>query len=188
MLTSAAISALIIANGAIVPRLPEKELNCLAQNIYHEARGESEYGQMAVTHVVMNRVSSKDFPNTPCQVIKQARYRNGQIIRNACQFSWYCDGEVDVNPKNPTNKEAWEKSVQVAIDSYLLYYLGVDMSKGAINYHATYVTPKWSRTMKKTAHIGYHVFYRRKGDKSYNQNLMSTRTLAFLQIVHTKKN
>jgi len=33
----------------------------------------------------------------------------------------------------------------------------------ATHYHATYVNPRWSHTMKKMKKIGLHIFYRTKG-------------------------
>ena len=52
---------------------------CLALAIYYESRSESMLGQVAVGQVVLNRVKSKHFPNTACDVVYQARtYKNGK--------------------------------------------------------------------------------------------------------------
>ena len=48
-------------------------LACLAMAIYFEARGEPTVGQIAVAHVIMNRVESDDFPNTVCGVVTQCK-------------------------------------------------------------------------------------------------------------------
>ena len=53
------------------PRIDRDPLHCLALNIYHEARGESDFGKIAVAHVVMNRVKSHRFPNSICKVVMQ---------------------------------------------------------------------------------------------------------------------
>ena len=45
-----------------------RHVECLAKNIYHEARGEPANGKQAVAHVVLNRVNRNDFPNTICAV------------------------------------------------------------------------------------------------------------------------
>ena len=76
------------------------EAICLATNIYHEARGESYAGKVAVANVTMNRVTSPKFPNTICDVVYQAQTKEnwkGNTVpkRNKCQFSWYCDGKSD---------------------------------------------------------------------------------------------
>jgi spore germination cell wall hydrolase CwlJ-like protein len=47
-------------------------LMCMALNIYHEAKNQSMLGQIAVGQVVMNRVEDRRFPNTVCEVVKQA--------------------------------------------------------------------------------------------------------------------
>ena len=40
-------------------------LFCLALNAYHEARNQDIRGMIAVTQVVMHRVESDLYPNTP---------------------------------------------------------------------------------------------------------------------------
>ena len=45
-------------------KLAEGEKLCLAQAIYHEARGESREGQLAVANVIINRAMSKKYPST----------------------------------------------------------------------------------------------------------------------------
>ena len=47
----------------------EKQLECLAKNIYFEARNEPFVGQFAVALVTLNRVNDTDFPNTVCEVV-----------------------------------------------------------------------------------------------------------------------
>ena len=81
-------------------------IECLALNMYHEARDQGSAGLLGVSSVVLNRVRDKRFPNTICEVIKQGPTReswkkNGIFypIRHKCQFSWWCDGKSD-NPKD----------------------------------------------------------------------------------------
>ena len=50
----------------------EKQLECLAKNIYFEARNEPFVGQFAVALVTLNRVHDTDFPNTVCEVVYEA--------------------------------------------------------------------------------------------------------------------
>ncbi len=87
------------------------EVNCLAQNIYFEARDQTTKGQIAVALVTINRVESRRFPNSICKVIHQARrYSNGKIKKHMCQFSWYCDGLSDT----PRDRIAWKVSKTIA--------------------------------------------------------------------------
>ena len=84
----------------------EPNLYCLAQNIYYEARGSSRADQMAVSDVVLNRVKDSRYPNTICDVVYQGKQRPSWkdptkmvMVRNMCQFSWYCDGKKDEPPE-----------------------------------------------------------------------------------------
>jgi spore germination cell wall hydrolase CwlJ-like protein len=133
-------------------RVSEKELNCMATAIYFEARGESYRGQIAVGQVVMNRVAHRLYPDTICGVVYQNQHR-----RNACQFSFACDGW----PERVTEMKAWAQAEEIARDVIAgkAYLTEVGY---ATHYHATYVRPHWAKRMKKETKIGLHVFYRFK--------------------------
>jgi spore germination cell wall hydrolase CwlJ-like protein len=122
---------------------------CLARAIYFEARSESEIGRLAVAQVIMNRVKSPFYPDTICDVV----YQNAER-RNACQFSFTCDGESD----NPRNGRAWKLAKSLA--SRAMAGEGeVQAIATATNYHADYVQPKWTGTMTRLVQIGRHIFY-----------------------------
>ncbi|MFO1171919.1 MAG: cell wall hydrolase [Hyphomicrobiaceae bacterium] len=129
-----------------------KEKRCLATAIYFEARGESIRGQQAVAQVIMNRVRLNYYPNTICGVVYEGADR-----LNSCQFSFACDRRADV----PKEKREWEIANEVAQDTVdgkiWLPEVGT-----ASHYHATYVSPSWTRMMTRTTRIGIHVFYRGK--------------------------
>ncbi|MFP4495767.1 MAG: cell wall hydrolase [Halochromatium sp.] len=127
----------------------DDELHCLALNIYHEARSEPLSGQIAVAQVTLNRVASKAFPHSVCEVVKQ-----GGQERNRCQFSWWCDGKSD----QPTEQRAWRRSLELG--RRVLAEQTPDPTNGALYYHADYVAPQWSRAFQRTAQIGRHLFYR----------------------------
>jgi spore germination cell wall hydrolase CwlJ-like protein len=125
------------------------EVNCLAQNIYFEARSEPVDGMLAVGHVVLNRVASKKFPDSVCKVVRQG----GERRLNRCQFSWWCDGRSD----EPRNKVSWNASRLIA----WFVYNGqtVDPTGGALWYHAEYVKPYWRTAFVTGPQIGRHIFY-----------------------------
>ena len=143
----------------------DKEVDCLAKNIYFEARDQIVKGQIAVALVTINRVNSKRFPNSICKVVKQAKYRNGKLVRNKCHFSWFCDGLSD----RPKDKIAWKVARTIA--KAILEQPGVhlkrfgerwkvnDFLNGATHYHREDVDPYWNRKMLKVATIGKHIFY-----------------------------
>lgn len=139
---------------------------CMAQNIYHEARGDNYAGQIAVADVVLNRVADSRYPDTICGVIKQAKLsewwltRGKEVpIKHQCQFSWYCDGKSD----KITNQRSWNQALAIA---YSIVTTGIyaGITEGATHYHATYVDPYWasSHQMQLIGPIGDHVFYKWK--------------------------
>ena len=56
-------------------KLHKDTINCMALNIYHEAKNQSVTGQIAVGLVVINRVKDNRFPSTICDVIMQGPIR-----------------------------------------------------------------------------------------------------------------
>ena len=132
------------------------ERECLAENVYFEARGQGQAGWVAVAQVTLNRVQDTRFPNTICEVVKQGlTYESGHPIKNKCQFSWYCDGKAD----EPQNENSWTKSVDHAVTMYS----GGEwrgLTEGSTHYHATYVSPSWAKEFTKIVQIGAHIFYR----------------------------
>jgi spore germination cell wall hydrolase CwlJ-like protein len=129
------------------------EIDCLARAVYFEARSESVAGQHAVARVILNRVDSAYYPDTVCEVV----YQN-QHMRNACQFSFACDG-TDVTIRE---EDAFEKAMQVATVNYRCDS-GCRAWKGDIarstHYHADYVNPFWSAKLERTGKLGRHIFY-----------------------------
>lgn len=130
------------------------EIECLAKNIYFEARSESDLSKKAVGLVTLNRVEHSSFPSNVCGVVKQAKLWRGKIIRNKCQFSWYCDGKSD----RPRERAAWNDSKVLAAGMY--FKKPFDVTYGATFYHADYVNPKWAKNLIPVAKIGSHKFYR----------------------------
>lgn len=135
----------------------EQERRCLAVGIYFEARGESHSGQVAVADVIMNRVASKDYPNTICGVVFQGSYR-----QTGCQFSFTCDGESD----RPRDLKPWRKAQHVASMVTMRDDRQRQVAENVLHYHADYVDPVWASNMFKVAKIGRHIFYSRTRSSS----------------------
>lgn len=127
--------------------LSKGQLNCLAQNVYHEARGESPKGQEAVAWVTLNRVASKQFPDDICKVVNQKG-----------QFSWTALASVREKISEVRAWNAARKVAQKVVDDYMAD--ASDPTKGATFYHADSVSPSWADSMKQTAVIGDHIFYK----------------------------
>tara|TARA_Y100001937_G_scaffold12102_1_gene15283 strand:- start:17 stop:445 length:429 start_codon:yes stop_codon:yes gene_type:complete len=136
----------------------ETALMCMAFNIYHEANNQSMLGQIAVGQVVMNRVEDSRFPDTVCEVVKQAVTYKGtdKPVLHKCQFSWYCDGKKD---EPNYDSKSWSKALRYAV-VVLGGDITLDFTDGATHYHATYVRPAWAKTKTRTTRIDRHIFYR----------------------------
>ena len=124
----------------------------MATAVYFEARGESYRGQVAVGQVVMNRLAHRLYPSTICGVV----YQN-QSMRNACQFSFACDGI----PETITDQKSWKQAQEIAkgVINGSLYLPEVEK---ATHYHANYVYPDWAPRLKRVTKIGHHIFYKFK--------------------------
>lgn len=127
--------------------LDQKEVLCVARNIYHESRSESVEGQIAVAQVVVNRQNSLD--KTACEVV-YAKH----------QFSWTTK-KPKVNLKDPIEREAFEDAAAIAVDVMTgksdsvvgdaEYFISKDMKK-----------PAWTKALKFVGVVGKHAFYAKK--------------------------
>ena len=124
----------------------DEQANCIAVAVYHEARGETLEGQLAVAKVIMNRAASGKYPSTWCGVMKQP-----------WQFSF-------VNPRSgqypavDTASRAWAKAQGIA--RLAVANVIPTVSDDVLWYHATYVAPSWGRRLSLAQRIGTHIFYR----------------------------
>jgi hypothetical protein len=125
---------------------------CLAEAMYHEARSEGAGGEKAVAEVIFQRVRSRLYPNSVCEVVHEGTDR-GDLL---CQFSYACNGSLD----KPLQQEAWDRSYQLAAR----IMSGAERIGGqtghAIAYHTVDVYPDWAPNMLRTGQIGNHIFYR----------------------------
>ena len=124
----------------------DEEANCMAVAVYHEARGETLEGQLAVARVIMNRAASGKYPTTWCGVVKQP-----------WQFSF-------VNPRSgympgvDQDSASWRKAL--GITRLAMSNAVPSLSTDVLWYHANYVSPSWGRRLTKVSQIGAHIFYR----------------------------
>ncbi len=102
-------------------------------------------GQIAVGQVTLNRVKSKLYPNTICEVVYQHR-----------QFSWTQDSISD----KPKHKKLHKKIKLLSVDIMKRKYK--DPTFGAMYFHTRQISPRWMNRVKRTVTIGNHIFYRRK--------------------------
>lgn len=129
----------------------DRQLTCLARNIYFESASEPFEGKVAVAQVTLNRAASGDFPTDICAVVYQ---KNKLVEKTVCQFSWYCEHPSTLKIRSP---RLYAESMEVA-KKVLLENFRLDSLKEAMYYHADYVNPRWHK--EKVAKIGRHIFYK----------------------------
>jgi spore germination cell wall hydrolase CwlJ-like protein len=130
----------------------ERQLDCLAINIYREAGYEPFEGKVAVAQVTMNRVENHQFPNDVCAVV----YQKSAGTRVVCQFSWYCDS---THRNRPVGQKGYTESYEVA-KRVLLEGFRLPVLEDALFYHADYVNPRWR--LDRIQQIGTHIFYKQR--------------------------
>lgn len=123
------------------------DLTCMAEALYHEARGEGAKGQAAVAEVILNRVDSRAFPSTVCGVVNQPS-----------QFSYTIGGKKAIR-----NKAAYLRARAIAETA--LSGAPRVLTGGATYFHTPAVRPAWAHRFQRTVQIGQHIFYRRGGQQ-----------------------
>jgi spore germination cell wall hydrolase CwlJ-like protein len=142
---------LVMSNTAITAEVRNKQLDCLAKNIYYEAGNQPFEGKVAVAQVTINRSESGQFPSDICKVVYQKNVVYEKVL---CQFSWYCETASAIKPKNTAQfRESEMVARQVLLEGFRLPSL-----KNALYFHATHINPKWNR--ERVATIAGHVFYK----------------------------
>lgn len=171
ILLSIAFSALVISLGMVnidlhgllpfktsyreLSKDVQKQVTCLAENIYFEAAHEPLDGKKAVAFVTINRLQSGNYAHTICDVVFQ---KTG----NTCQFSWYCDSEILRKRLTIRDTMLYNEIRELATYMVVNYERMKDVTKGATYYHADYVNPGWN--LKKIEQIGRHIFYKSNKD------------------------
>jgi spore germination cell wall hydrolase CwlJ-like protein len=131
-------------------QLKNKQVQCLAENIYYEARGQNGRGWLAVAEVTMNRVKRPGYPDTICGVVHQRTPVENNVV---CQFSWTCE------TMNRPQGYLWELAQKFAAAFYFNPEEFPSVAAGATHYHATHVNPGWK--LPVVAKIQDHIFYKK---------------------------
>ena len=138
-------------SSQITTAMRERQLACLATNIYYEAGNQPFEGKVAVAQVTMNRTESGLYPADICKTIYQKNIVYEKVL---CQFSWVCDRAVIARPVNRANfKESEEVAKKVLLEGFRLPSL-----TDAMYFHGDYINPGWKR--EKITKIGNHIFYK----------------------------
>lgn len=119
-------------------KLSANDRKIMANAVYGESRGEPYVGQVAVAAVILNRVKSPSFPNTPSGVIFEPR-----------AFTAVADGQIWLTPN-----ETATKAVNDALN-------GTDPTGGCTYYfNPETATSAWIWSRPQVKKIGKHIFCR----------------------------
>ena len=149
-----------------------RDLECLTQAVYYEARGEGRDGMKAVAQVVLNRARHPAFPKTICGVVFQGSNRS-----TGCQFSFTCNGAM----RGRVNQSAWNRARDVA--SAALSGNAYAPVGSATHFHTTAVRPSWRNNLVRVSSIGDHVFYR-FGGRNGSSSALSSEIQASAAVPH----
>jgi spore germination cell wall hydrolase CwlJ-like protein len=143
-------TATISVDDVTIPLLTKEDrhqIDCLARNMYFEARGESHNGILAVGFVTVNRVNSRLFANTICEVVYQP-----------LQFSWV----RGLRHKKIVSKDKFGTILVMAESVYTDYYKTrtmKDIVHGATHFRTVRCRVRWKHLIA-VARIDHHIFFK----------------------------
>lgn len=137
-------------HGRVTPEAKARDITCLTEVIYHEARAEPAGAQIAVGQTVINRVLSGAYPRTLCGVVSQRSVREGD-----CQYSFVCDGLSSL----PKVKADWELAGHIA-ERLLNGSAWMTDLGDATHFHPLAEQPAWQKYLQRVKRVGGLVFYR----------------------------
>lgn len=136
------IDQVLFKEAVVASSQLDKQLECMAKVVMHEAANQPRPGQLAVAQLIMNRVGQDRFGETVCQVVNQP----GQFFRTA-----------SYNPRRDSPR--WAMAVEVSRQAMAGH--GEQIVPGAVFYHAAYQAPnRFFKTRERISMVGDHVFYR----------------------------
>lgn len=158
------------------PFLSEREVQCLARNIFYESASEPEEGKVAVGIVTLNRTADPRFPSDVCGVVRQKTVftRTKIVVKEVqgflgpkkiqetktvstpvCQFSWNCHAVKKPREDDPRWIQSQAIARELADGGYEHYRVKYADAK---HFHATYVKPGWK--LERVSRVGNHIFYK----------------------------
>lgn len=171
-------------NIIATPFLSDKDVECLARNIFYESGGEPTEGKIAVGLVTVNRAQDPRFGKSVCEVVrartvvaKTREVNKTEMVKvgyfgrpekvtqthtvteqvPVCQFSWTCQGYAR---KPKADDERWVESRAIAEGIARGDYEEYKAKYGsALFFHNTGVRPLWAKTKKFVTKTGHHLFY-----------------------------
>ncbi|MBM3534868.1 MAG: cell wall hydrolase [Alphaproteobacteria bacterium] len=140
------------------------DVDTLARTIYGEARGEATAGMEAVASVIMNRArEAKATLARHPGLARHPLYGDGSpALACVAKLQFSCWNKNDPNREKLLAVDEDDKTFvrALAIAEKAIAGELEDRTGGANHYHAKNVQPGWAEMSKRTAEIGWHVFYK----------------------------
>lgn len=137
----AACVAMLFSSPAYSSNYTSRDVECMAKNIYFEARGEGLEGMLMVAEVTINRSENEKFPNTICGVVNERG-----------QFGW-----VSANPRI-TNLEKYKEIHNLS--ERILSGKQVMRNTSALYFKRTGSRSSFHNSRPHVVTVGNHEFYR----------------------------
>jgi spore germination cell wall hydrolase CwlJ-like protein len=127
------------------PQFSAREIQCLRNVIYGEARGESRMTQIAVAATVINRALSAKWPDDLCDVATQKNQFHGYkaIIR--------LNNDIDI--------QSWDTALDIANYTALNYYSLPKGMQTALYFRSDGDRISWAKKFRIVAELGRLTFY-----------------------------
>ena len=138
---TATLQAKSINDNSQTQKLSKAQIECLSKAAYHEAKGESDKGMLAVIHTTLNRVKDNRFPKTVCGVVYQKS-----------QYSW-----TKYNPK-VKEQEQYARAERLAKE--VIDGKHKDNTYGALYFVHVKINRNWLEKLTYTCTIGNHKFFK----------------------------
>ena len=169
-------------NIIATPFLSDKDVDCLARNIFYEAGSEPIEGKVAVGMVTINRTQDERYPQSVCGVVRQRTVvtvpqqvtevravkpnifsppkqvietRTAWVQKVIYQFSWVGQRNIRIREDDPRWIESRAVAEELARGGYETWQ---EKYSEAMNFHAVYVNPGWK--LKRIGRVGNHIFYK----------------------------
>lgn len=155
-----------LTSSAFAVDFVTREIRCIADNVWFEARGEGKEGWDAILTVMQSRIKDKRFPNEYCKVVKQKR-------KNICQFSWVCDSRLNNSTKHRSTNLYREIYDYCETFYQAPHYFIDEKIDGALYYHSNKVkrTALGKMKLSEPVKVGNHYFYREHQKKASAKNI-----------------
>lgn len=145
----------------------QTEIDCVAEAMYWEGRGEGRLGMILVGEVIKNRVDDILYEfkhlSTACEVAHQP---SRTVNYWECGFSYHCDGKGEGVFDTVGNMKSYEMAYSLAyklVTNSDEFYL--DIADGALYYTRNEIWRDWmDNTVVTIIHLD-HTFRKRKGQE-----------------------